>query len=66
MSDWLWKSDDMVEAMEGRPFGNLPAGITGISIDSRSLKPGEAFLLSRANSSTDMISSPLPWLPVPV
>lgn len=43
MSDWLWKSDDMVEAMEGRPFGNLPAGITGISIDSRSLKPGEAF-----------------------
>src|SRR5690606_23531812 len=43
MSDWLWKSDDMVEAMGGRPFGNLPAGITGISIDSRSLKPGEAF-----------------------
>ena len=43
MSEWLWKSDDMVEAMEGRPFGNLPGGITGISIDSRSLKPGEAF-----------------------
>ena len=43
MSDWLWKSDDMVEAMEGRPFGNLPAGVTGVSIDSRSLKPGEAF-----------------------
>src|SRR5690606_18337683 len=43
MSDWLWKSDDMVEAMGGRPFGNLPPGITGISIDSRSLKPGEAF-----------------------
>ena len=43
MSDWLWTSDDMVEAMEGRPFGNLPGGITGISIDSRSLKPGEAF-----------------------
>lgn len=43
MSDWLWTSADMVEAMEGRPFGTLPAGITGISIDSRTLKGGEAF-----------------------
>ncbi len=43
MSDWLWTSDAMVEAMEGRPVGTLPAGITGISIDSRTLKPGEAF-----------------------
>ncbi len=43
MSDWLWTSNDMVEAMEGRPFGSLPDGITGISIDSRTLKPGEAF-----------------------
>ncbi|SBW14262.1 UDP-N-acetylmuramate-L-alanine ligase [Brucella sp. 10RB9215] len=43
LSDWLWTSDAMVEAMEGRPFGNLPAGVTGISIDSRTLKPGEAF-----------------------
>ncbi|MFD1199459.1 UDP-N-acetylmuramoylalanyl-D-glutamyl-2,6-diaminopimelate--D-alanyl-D-alanine ligase [Brucella gallinifaecis] len=43
MSDWLWTSADMVEAMEGRPFGTLPEGITGISIDSRTLKEGEAF-----------------------
>ena len=43
MSGWLWTSADMVEAMEGRPFGTLPAGITGISIDSRTLKEGEAF-----------------------
>lgn len=33
----------MVAAMGGRPVGSLPAGITGISIDSRSLSPGEAF-----------------------
>lgn len=33
----------MVAAMGGRPVGSLPAGITGISIDSRSLAPGEAF-----------------------
>lgn len=43
MNDWLWSAADMVEAMEGRPLGNLPAGITGISIDSRTLKEGEAF-----------------------
>ncbi len=40
---WLWTSEDMIAAMAGRPFGSLPAGITGISIDSRSIKPGEAF-----------------------
>src|SRR5690606_31239657 len=31
------------DAMSGRPVGTLPEGITGISIDSRSLQPGEAF-----------------------
>lgn len=33
----------MVKAMEGRPVGHLPEGITGISIDSRTLRKGEAF-----------------------
>jgi UDP-N-acetylmuramoyl-tripeptide--D-alanyl-D-alanine ligase len=33
----------MIAAMAGRPFGTLPEGITGISIDSRSITPGEAF-----------------------
>jgi len=33
----------MVTAMGGRPFGNLPMGVTGISIDSRTITPGEAF-----------------------
>ncbi|KPF42425.1 UDP-N-acetylmuramoylalanyl-D-glutamyl-2,6-diaminopimelate--D-alanyl-D-alanine ligase [Rhizobium sp. AAP43] len=39
----LWTSREMVAAMGGRPIGNLPSGITGISIDSRSVSPGEAF-----------------------
>ena len=39
----LWTANALVDAMGGRPFGNLPAGISGISIDSRSLQPGEAF-----------------------
>jgi UDP-N-acetylmuramoyl-tripeptide--D-alanyl-D-alanine ligase len=33
----------MIAAVAGRPFGSLPEGITGISIDSRSVSPGEAF-----------------------
>jgi UDP-N-acetylmuramoyl-tripeptide--D-alanyl-D-alanine ligase len=33
----------MIAAMAGRPFGSLPEGISGISIDSRSIGPGEAF-----------------------
>ncbi|OWV98220.1 UDP-N-acetylmuramoylalanyl-D-glutamyl-2, 6-diaminopimelate--D-alanyl-D-alanine ligase [Rhizobium sp. R72] len=41
--NWLWTTEDMIAAMAGRPFGTLPEGITGISIDSRSIAPGEAF-----------------------
>lgn len=40
---WLWTTGDMINAMAGRPFGTLPEGITGISIDSRTIGPGEAF-----------------------
>ncbi|MGR6468948.1 UDP-N-acetylmuramoylalanyl-D-glutamyl-2,6-diaminopimelate--D-alanyl-D-alanine ligase [Rhizobium sp. PAMB 3182] len=39
----LWTISDMIKAMVGRPIGNLPEGINGISIDSRSIGPGEAF-----------------------
>lgn len=41
--NWLWTTEDMIAAMAGRPFGTLPDGITGISIDSRSIGPGEVF-----------------------
>ncbi|WP_411032638.1 UDP-N-acetylmuramoylalanyl-D-glutamyl-2,6-diaminopimelate--D-alanyl-D-alanine ligase [Shinella sp. BYT-45] len=41
--NWLWTSADLVAAMHGRPIGNLPQGVTGISIDSRAITPGEAF-----------------------
>ncbi|MBP2549028.1 UDP-N-acetylmuramoyl-tripeptide--D-alanyl-D-alanine ligase [Neorhizobium galegae] len=40
---WLWETAEMMAAMGGRPVGQPPAGITGISIDSRSIAPGEAF-----------------------
>ena len=41
--NWLWSSADLIAAMHGRPIGNLPQGVTGISIDSRAITPGEAF-----------------------
>ena len=40
---WLWTIADLVAAMHGRPIGNLPQGVTGISIDSRAIAAGEAF-----------------------
>jgi UDP-N-acetylmuramoyl-tripeptide--D-alanyl-D-alanine ligase len=41
--NWLWTTETMVSVMEGRPVGTQPEGITGISIDSRSIAAGEAF-----------------------
>ena len=42
MSD-LWTASALIEAIGGRPLGQMPAGIGGISIDTRTLKPGDAF-----------------------
>ncbi len=39
----LWTSNDLVAATGGRPFGQMVAGVSGISIDSRTLQPGDAF-----------------------
>ncbi|MGE0503018.1 MAG: UDP-N-acetylmuramoylalanyl-D-glutamyl-2,6-diaminopimelate--D-alanyl-D-alanine ligase [Rhizobiaceae bacterium] len=39
----LWTGEAIVAATGGRPVGPMPQLITGISIDSRSLRSGEAF-----------------------
>lgn len=39
----LWRADDMIEAMNARPVNGTPARVDGISIDSRTIKPGDAF-----------------------
>ncbi|TDR37954.1 UDP-N-acetylmuramoylalanyl-D-glutamyl-2,6-diaminopimelate--D-alanyl-D-alanine ligase [Aquamicrobium defluvii] len=41
--NWLWTIEALVEAMGGRPLGQMPAGVHGISIDTRTLQPGDAF-----------------------
>jgi UDP-N-acetylmuramoyl-tripeptide--D-alanyl-D-alanine ligase len=43
MSEMLWTSADMSRAMAATASGPLPDGITGLSIDTRTLKPGEAY-----------------------
>src|SRR5690606_36435950 len=40
---FLWTTDALVKAMGGRPLGQMPAGVYGISIDTRTLQPGDAF-----------------------
>jgi UDP-N-acetylmuramoyl-tripeptide--D-alanyl-D-alanine ligase len=40
---FLWTIDELVAATGGRPSGTMPEGITGITIDSRTIAPGEAF-----------------------
>jgi UDP-N-acetylmuramoyl-tripeptide--D-alanyl-D-alanine ligase len=43
MSAPLWTSSDMAEAMRATVSGALPPAITGLSIDSRTIAPGEAY-----------------------
>src|SRR5256886_14575639 len=39
----LWTSQAMIEAMRASRRGTLPDGVTGLSIDSRTIAPGEAY-----------------------
>ncbi|MCJ8309895.1 MAG: UDP-N-acetylmuramoylalanyl-D-glutamyl-2, 6-diaminopimelate--D-alanyl-D-alanine ligase, partial [Rhizobiaceae bacterium] len=43
MTAWLWTVDDLSAAMQARSVGEMPSGITGISIDSRTIGDGEAY-----------------------
>jgi len=50
MSGPLWTFEAMVKAMRGRPIGAQVSGVTGISIDSRTIRPGEAFFAIRGDT----------------
>ena len=45
----LWTTDAMIAAMTAERQGALPPSISGISIDSRSIKPGEAYFSIRGD-----------------
>jgi UDP-N-acetylmuramoyl-tripeptide--D-alanyl-D-alanine ligase len=40
---YLWNTAELVSAMAARTIGDVPEGIAGITIDSRTAKAGEAF-----------------------
>src|SRR3979490_2888660 len=46
----LWTVDAMVAAMRADRAGALPGAIGGISIDSRSVAPGEAFFAIKGDT----------------
>ncbi|MCX5497145.1 UDP-N-acetylmuramoylalanyl-D-glutamyl-2,6-diaminopimelate--D-alanyl-D-alanine ligase [Kaistia dalseonensis] len=49
MTQPLWTFADFVAAMNGRPTGLEPGVISGISIDSRTTAPGDAFFAIRGD-----------------
>jgi UDP-N-acetylmuramoyl-tripeptide--D-alanyl-D-alanine ligase len=49
MTQPLWTIDAMAKAMQAARSGALPEAITGISIDSRTIAPGEAYFAIRGD-----------------
>lgn len=39
----LWSTEEIVSVTNARPVGEMPQGVSGISIDTRTLQPGDAF-----------------------
>ena len=42
-SEPLWTRDELLAALGGEEIGAMPRAVTGISIDTRTLRPGELF-----------------------
>ena len=47
----LWTGLSLVTPLEARVRGALPAGVTGVSIDSRTLERGDLFIAIRGENS---------------
>jgi UDP-N-acetylmuramoyl-tripeptide--D-alanyl-D-alanine ligase len=57
----LWTSQAMIEAMRASPNGTLPDGVAGLSIDSRTILPGEAYFAIKGDihDGHDFVASAL-------
>ena len=51
MSEYLWSGLGLVAPLRARVSGAVPDGVTGISIDTRSLQPGELFFAIKGDNS---------------
>jgi UDP-N-acetylmuramoyl-tripeptide--D-alanyl-D-alanine ligase len=43
MTEPLWTGEELCAALQGRTIGPVPVSLTGASIDTRTLQPGDAF-----------------------
>ncbi|MET3891421.1 UDP-N-acetylmuramoyl-tripeptide--D-alanyl-D-alanine ligase [Bosea sp. OAE506] len=61
MSAPLWSGDELVAALGARAEGPVPAAISGISIDTRTLEPGDAFfaITGEARNGHDFVATAL-------
>ncbi|RIX98800.1 UDP-N-acetylmuramoylalanyl-D-glutamyl-2,6-diaminopimelate--D-alanyl-D-alanine ligase [Aureimonas flava] len=50
MSAPLWTGDDIAKATGGRPVGAMPTAVTGVSIDTRTLEPGDVFFAIKGDA----------------
>jgi UDP-N-acetylmuramoyl-tripeptide--D-alanyl-D-alanine ligase len=57
----LWTSSDMAQAMHAAVNGALPAAVSGLSIDSRTILPGEAYFAIKGDvhDGHDFVSAAL-------
>jgi UDP-N-acetylmuramoyl-tripeptide--D-alanyl-D-alanine ligase len=51
MSDLLWSGLGLVAPLQARVSGDVPEGVTGVSIDTRTLRPGELFFAIKGDNS---------------
>lgn len=47
----LWTGLELINPLDARLLGRLPYGVTGISIDTRTLEPGDLFFAIRGENS---------------
>lgn len=61
MSAPLWSGDELVAALGARAEGPVPPAVTGISIDTRMLEPGDAFfaITGEARNGHDFVAAAL-------
>ena len=57
----LWTSQALVAAMDGRPLGPMPEGVDGISIDTRTLQPGDAFFSIKGEAMDQYFAMIAAW-----
>jgi len=57
----LWTTAEMAEAMRAAISGALPEAVTGLSIDSRTIAPGEAYfaILGDVHDGHDFVAAAL-------